>query len=162
MYQQIYRKGLLLCGVVASCFIINQAQAQSCTTAPSCESLGYTGKASDCSISLKCPFDTSKVFCVDSAEFKASIMKAVQPDWSKITSIFYGGSNQYVSTSYTATANGILVHSNIGSVYVTAINGKTIVNQKLDPQSGLIVAKGDVIALSVQLANVYFVPFKGF
>lgn len=39
--------------------------AQNCATPPTCESLGYTKTLQDCSglNSLKCPFDTSKVYC---------------------------------------------------------------------------------------------------
>ncbi len=39
--------------------------ATDCTPVPDCASLGYTKSASDCSgvTSIKCPFDTSKVFC---------------------------------------------------------------------------------------------------
>ena len=41
------------------------AQAQTCTSAPSCAALGYDKSSSDCSgqAMLKCPFDQSKVFC---------------------------------------------------------------------------------------------------
>ena len=41
------------------------AWATDCTPVPDCVSLGYTKSASDCSgvTSIKCPFDTSKVFC---------------------------------------------------------------------------------------------------
>lgn len=57
----------LLIGLV-SCFIVKTATAQTCGTAPTCESLGYTKTASFCSkggVAIKCPFDTSKVFCAD-------------------------------------------------------------------------------------------------
>ena len=41
------------------------ANAQTCVTPPSCESMGYTDTADKCDDSsmVKCPFDTSKVFC---------------------------------------------------------------------------------------------------
>lgn len=41
------------------------AGAISCTTPPSCETLGYNQNASDCSgqYMLQCPFDSTKVFC---------------------------------------------------------------------------------------------------
>ena len=41
------------------------AQAQTCTSAPSCAALGYDKTSSDCTgqAMLKCPFDQSKVFC---------------------------------------------------------------------------------------------------
>ena len=41
------------------------ANAQTCVTPPSCETLGYTDSADKCDgdAMIKCPFDTSKVFC---------------------------------------------------------------------------------------------------
>ena len=41
------------------------ANAQTCVTPPSCETLGYTDTADKCDgdAMIKCPFDTSKVFC---------------------------------------------------------------------------------------------------
>ena len=41
------------------------ANAQTCVTPPSCETLGYKDTADKCDDSsmVKCPFDTSKVFC---------------------------------------------------------------------------------------------------
>ena len=41
------------------------ANAQTCVTPPSCETLGYTDTADKCDgdAMVKCPFDTSKVFC---------------------------------------------------------------------------------------------------
>lgn len=44
---------------------IGTLHAAECTQAPDCANLGYTKTASDCSgmASIKCPFDTSKVFC---------------------------------------------------------------------------------------------------
>ncbi len=41
------------------------ANAQTCVTPPSCEELGYTDTADKCDgdAMVKCPFDTSKVFC---------------------------------------------------------------------------------------------------
>lgn len=41
------------------------AQAQTCTSAPSCAALGYDKTSTDCTgqAMLKCPFDQSKVFC---------------------------------------------------------------------------------------------------
>lgn len=43
--------------------------AQSCAVAPTCESLGYTMATADCNgkKTLKCPFDTSKLYCVTEA-----------------------------------------------------------------------------------------------
>lgn len=46
-----------------------QSAAQTCAVAPTCESLGYTMTATDCTgkKTLKCPFDTSKLYCVTEA-----------------------------------------------------------------------------------------------
>ncbi len=44
------------------------ATAQTCVTPPSCDTLGYKQSASDCSGQervLKCPFDQTKMFCLD-------------------------------------------------------------------------------------------------
>ena len=58
--------------------ISSQTLAQSCAIAPTCESLGYTQSASDCSgkPTLKCPFDTTKMFCLET-ENAASCDKPV-------------------------------------------------------------------------------------
>ena len=56
---------------IAFSFIGNtSALAQTCATPPTCESLGYTLTASQCTgrTVLKCPLDTSKIFCVSAAE----------------------------------------------------------------------------------------------
>ncbi len=45
-----------------------RVQAQTCLTQPSCDTLGYKQSESDCSgleQVLKCPFDQTKMFCVD-------------------------------------------------------------------------------------------------
>lgn len=61
IYQQLFGVSLIF---VAFSFI-NEANAQECAIAPTCESLGYTKTEKDCAgvASLKCPFDTSKVYC---------------------------------------------------------------------------------------------------
>ena len=48
----------------------SHVQAQTCITPPSCESLGYTMTEADCEgyNFLKCPFDTSKIFCASATE----------------------------------------------------------------------------------------------
>lgn len=55
--------------VLALSLTAGVATAQVCATQPTCEGLGFTQKASDCTgnLVLKCPFDTSKVFCGGSA-----------------------------------------------------------------------------------------------
>lgn len=46
-------------------FNSNQAQAQTCATPPSCASLGYLFTEAGCqdAFLLRCPFDTTKVYC---------------------------------------------------------------------------------------------------
>lgn len=62
-YQKLF--GVSFAFVAFSFLYNHSARAQSCATAPTCESLGYTKTQQDCSglNSLKCPFDMSKVYC---------------------------------------------------------------------------------------------------
>ena len=57
---------------LATFSFISNAVAQTCITPPTCESLGYTLTESKCEgrTILKCPLDTSKVFCVSPIELK--------------------------------------------------------------------------------------------
>ena len=61
-----YSKICLLTGIGMMCFSM-ESFASNCTSAPDCSSLGYTKTSSDCSgvDTIKCPFDTTKVFCVE-------------------------------------------------------------------------------------------------
>src|SRR5574344_739991 len=63
--KEIYKRIMGLSLGLCLAFSLNMnANAQTCTAAPSCDSLGYTKSASDCSGEyLKCPFDNNKVFC---------------------------------------------------------------------------------------------------
>ena len=56
-----YIKYLLLGTVIIS----GPSYAAECTSAPDCAALGYTMTVSDCGDKayIKCPFDTSKIFC---------------------------------------------------------------------------------------------------
>ena len=60
-------KNLILASVCFSAMLLNiqNVQAQTCVTPPSCYFLGYTKTVSQCSgkAMLKCPLDTSMVFC---------------------------------------------------------------------------------------------------
>lgn len=64
-------KNLILASVCFSAMLLNiqNVQAQTCVTPPSCYSLGYTKTVSQCSgkAMLKCPLDTSMVFCDNSS-----------------------------------------------------------------------------------------------
>ena len=57
----------LSASVAAICLYALPAAAQTCTAAPSCDTLGYTKSASDCTAFglsyVKCPFDQAKVSC---------------------------------------------------------------------------------------------------
>jgi len=53
--------------IIAGLAYTSSAMAQTCTAAPSCEEMGYTQSASDCTgkISLRCPFDLSAYLCLE-------------------------------------------------------------------------------------------------
>lgn len=155
--------------IISSLTYFSDAAGQSCTTAPSCESLGYVNQASDCSASLKCPFDTSKVFCADSASFKNSIYQAMGPDWSKLTQINFCQSST-CTWSYTAPGNGIIFR-NFGansSDYTSAVkyfvvdkmNGKWLSSYR---HQWIFVSKGDTLSITTKYNIItYFLPYKGF
>lgn len=70
-------KNIFGAGLFALAFSVGAtaaAAAESCAVPPTCDSLGYTKTASDCQdmSTLKCPFDTSKVFCVSADELPSS------------------------------------------------------------------------------------------
>lgn len=70
-------KNIFGAGLFALAFSVGvaaTAAAESCAVPPTCDSLGYTKTASDCQdmSTLKCPFDTSKVFCVSADELPSS------------------------------------------------------------------------------------------
>ena len=64
-----FSKLCLLTGIGMMCFS-TQSFASNCSLAPDCASLGYTKSSSDCNglDTIKCPFNTSKVFCVEAAD----------------------------------------------------------------------------------------------
>lgn len=53
---------------------VQSAAAQVCTTPPTCDALGYTKSASECSgmTMLKCPLDQTKVYCPSADEISSS------------------------------------------------------------------------------------------
>lgn len=65
-YQYIFGASLAL----AAFSFIPDTFAQTCATPPTCESLGYEFTTADCADrpSLKCPFDTSKIYCLTKKE----------------------------------------------------------------------------------------------
>ena len=68
-----------------SCVVSDFSYAQTCTAAPSCEEMGYTQSASDCTgkISLRCPFDTSKLSCVEISNGSSSVQGINELNWKE-------------------------------------------------------------------------------
>lgn len=60
-----YKFGASLFALAFSLVGADEAWAQTCVPSPSCDTLGFTKTAADCAgkTILKCPFDTSKVYC---------------------------------------------------------------------------------------------------
>lgn len=60
-----YQFGASLFALAFSLGVSLPAAAQTCVPPPSCDTLGFTKTAADCEgkTILKCPFDTSKVYC---------------------------------------------------------------------------------------------------
>lgn len=57
--------------LLLAAFSVDKAKAQTCVQPPSCDSLGYTMTAAQCSSAakfLKCPHDQSKMFCLSQQE----------------------------------------------------------------------------------------------
>ncbi|MDD4556900.1 MAG: hypothetical protein PHE89_06215 [Alphaproteobacteria bacterium] len=66
MFNKFYK--ILPSFIFACCFLAtnNVMSAETCEIAPTCDSLGYTQTTSECTGNfLKCPFDQTKVFCMD-------------------------------------------------------------------------------------------------
>ena len=66
-------KHYIKCLLLGTVIISGPAYAAECTSAPDCAALGYTMTASDCGEKayIKCPFDTSKIFC--QADIKCTV-----------------------------------------------------------------------------------------
>lgn len=65
-----------------------------CLTPPSCDSLGYTKSASDCpNGGIKCPWDTSKMFCYPKA--------VVEDPCDKVTAVTVPANGHCVTTAPT-------------------------------------------------------------
>lgn len=83
------------------------AIAQTCAMPPTCESLGYAQKATDCGSdakSLKCPFDLSKVFCVGNLS---------SPDTAcSLGSILYSDKSCFRGVDTGKTAIGVVFDAN--------------------------------------------------
>lgn len=65
-----YKFGASLFALAFSLVGADEAWAQTCVPPPSCNTLGFTKTAADCAgkTILKCPFDTTKVYCPGAEE----------------------------------------------------------------------------------------------
>lgn len=56
--------------VFTSLLSVQQAEAQTCVTPPSCEALGFNKNSADCvgKTMLKCPFDITRIYCPSEQE----------------------------------------------------------------------------------------------
>ncbi len=65
-----YQFGASLFALAFSLVGADEAWAQTCVPPPSCNTLGFTKTAADCAgkTILKCPFDTTKVYCPGAEE----------------------------------------------------------------------------------------------
>lgn len=68
LYHRIWGTAVLV--LAFSSYDIGKVQAQSCIKTPTCAELGYAQSEADCSgkTILKCPLDTSKVYCPSDTE----------------------------------------------------------------------------------------------
>ena len=124
------------------------ATAQTCKPVPSCESLGYT-KTSCSGDSLKCPFDTSKMYCICNytATSKPAHCATATDSCEK------NGTTYYASTC--ASCNGGFILNNgscaprceLGSIYYSddtcsseVISGKTPIGVVYDTDRKLVVS----------------------
>ena len=63
--RKLYKRMLQISSAFGLILSTTNSYAIDCTPTPDCATLGYTKTASDCSgvAAIKCPFDTSKLFC---------------------------------------------------------------------------------------------------
>ena len=87
------------------------AQAQTCTSAPSCAALGYDKTSTDCTgqAMLKCPFDQSKVFCAGTSACGGS----TNPDGSgcNVGDILYSDFTCSPNSIYGKVAIGVVFYN---------------------------------------------------
>lgn len=94
-----------------------------CTTPPSCDSLGYTKSASDCpSGGIKCPWDTSKMFCYPKA--------VVEDPCDKVTAVTVPANTTCSSWAAACPSKCTAWKCNTGYTYTASLN-KCVM--KLDP-----------------------------
>jgi len=98
--------------IIAGLAYTSSALAQTCTAAPSCEEMGYTQSASDCTgkISLRCPFDLSAYLCgaVGSCDFSDYPLSSC-PTSGNCTNTTCDGTTKYklnsCNSGYTMSGN---------------------------------------------------------
>ena len=129
---KVFCKILLLAGTIL-CAGISAANAQTCSTPPSCAALGYTKAKDDCKgiQSLQCPFDTSKYYCFSVAE--------LPPEYNAQGEI----------------AVGAILYSD-GTIYKSLKPGKEPIAIVFDVENRLAVALLDRISYA-QLTSTYTV-----
>lgn len=156
------KPSLLVLTALGASLLAADVSAQ-CATQPSCSSLGFTlTSTSNCVGNvLRCPFDTSKIYCTQ----KSEVTGAVMPKYSNRVS-------RSVGTSYTASSDGYL----IGVDYQHGVGGGTIniyidnVNVRVDNQQAewsrnswtYPVKKGSSYRVTTSGINstYYFVPLN--
>lgn len=97
---------LLILAMLAPAVSYAQTTTSDCIVQPSCSELGYTQTASTCSGKyIACPFDTSKVLCVNAApkvgDLKYSLYSANHDGWLRCDG------SQYSQTEYKKLYNVI-------------------------------------------------------
>lgn len=129
-------KIMLLAGTIL-CAGISAANAQTCSTPPSCAALGYTKAKDDCKgiQSLQCPFDTSKYYCFSVAE--------LPPEYNAQGEI----------------AVGAILYSD-GTIYKSLKPGKEPIAIVFDVENRLAVALLDQL-VTRQLVNISSIAIPG-
>ena len=135
-----------------------EASAQ-CAVQPSCASLGYTlTSTSNCiGAVLRCPFDTSRLYCTQ----KSEVLNQIKLNWSARTVL-----NE--QSYYYVPKNGVIMgtfqdRKNIGSFI--KINGYEFGTfTGLEKQRGFVyanVSQGDSVFVNAGWVYVYFIPYSG-
>ena len=151
------------------------AQAQTCATQPTCADLGYTSTAtSDCiGTVLKCPFDTSKIYCAK----KADVLTVIRPNYSNEVKLS-NNVTYTVGSGALAAYKCVWVRFYSGGASIGGANNYTVwyINEKTIGASAsdvtdyimgfYLLYSGDTFRLKAGMANgndsVYYYPCKGY
>ena len=103
-------KKIFLC---VSVLLAGQAQAQTCIPTPDCAGLGYT-ETSCSGAFLRCPFDTSKMFCASSASGGGNSGGGATPESGGclVGMIYYSDGSCSTGLDGSKTAIGVVVEDN--------------------------------------------------